>query len=82
MAYTRQEVALKGLVEQLNSDELLPALKPNLPGSPVSYRALTILAGAVVDFPVERNLTHIYKAEQLATARKWVSQQKMLNWKE
>jgi len=82
LAYTRQEVALKGLIEQLKSDELLPALKPNLPGSPLSHYALSVLAETVVDFPVKGSNVHLYTAEQLAAARKWATEKKQPKWKE
>ena len=82
LVYIRQEVALKGLIEQLRSEELLPALKPNVPGSPVSYRALTVLAESVEGFPVKSESGPTYTTEQLAAARKWATEKKQPKWKE
>lgn len=82
LSYTRGDAAKKLLIGYLNSDERLPGVKPGIEGHKIALTALTQLAGTVQDFPVKRDMTHTYTAEQLAAARKWVKEQKELRWKE
>lgn len=82
VTYMRSDDARKLLIRYLMTDDILPPIRSGEEGKKLALHALTQLAGTVRDFPVERVLTHTYTAEQLATARKWVKEQKELKWKE
>jgi hypothetical protein len=83
LVYIRQSAATKSLAGYLNSDERLPDVRQSdLPGSPLAYYALTVLAESVEGFPVKSESGPTYTTEQLAAARKWVSEKKQLKWKE
>ena len=82
LAFLRHADGLKSLTGFLESDARLPGAKPADPGPKVALHALTAMAEVVEGFPVKADLTHTYTDAQLATARKWVKEQKELKWKE
>lgn len=82
LPYLHSKEAMKVLVGYLNSDDRLPDVKPGIEGQRVALTAITQMAGTVEGFPVKRDLSNVYTAEQLTTARTWVKEQKELKWKE
>lgn len=83
LVFIRQDAAAtKSLTGYLNSEELLPSVKRNDPGSPVWQYALNVLAEHAVGFPIKSEGGPSYTPAQLAAARKWVKEQTDLKWKE
>lgn len=81
LVFTRQPEAVKLITRHLFSDERLPQLKPTVPGMPVALYALNALAKAIEGFPIASEPGLSYTEEQIATARKWVKEQKVLTLK-
>ena len=64
------------------SEDRLPSTRGgNAQGSKIAFYALTVLAEGVEGFPVKSEGGPSYTEEQLATARKWVRDQKDFKFK-
>lgn len=74
IAYTRQPAAIQLLQRYLESDERLPSLKANAPGSRYCQYALDFLAQSIEDFPVE-SVGPGYSEAEIDSARAWMRAQ-------
>ena len=71
IAYTRNPAGVALLKEALFSEERLPPVKDNVPGTLIAQRALDLLAQVIEGFPVKSGADS-YSPEQLAAARQWM----------
>lgn len=82
LLFTRQDAAVKYLTQYLMSEERLPSPRGGGElGSKAAQYALNAFAEGVEGFPVKSERGPSYTEDQLATARKWMKDQKDLKFK-
>ncbi len=74
LAYTRHPKAYRYIGTFLNSDERLPQVKNNVPGTPVAQRAMDILVREVPGCPIgtDGHVRYSYTREEIAIVRDWL----------
>ena len=76
LAYIRQPEVIPVLQRYLESDERLPPVKETAPGTRFAQYSLGILIQIVAGFPVVHKWPGSYSESELATAQKWMREQK------
>jgi hypothetical protein len=79
LSYIRQIEVIKVLQRYLDSDDRLPRLRPNVPGTRYAQHALDLLAQVLEDFPVKSVGPGGYSQSEIDICRKWMNEQN--KWK-
>lgn len=78
LAYTRQPAAFESIAKYLESEERLPPLKSNDPGTSFVQYAMDVLAENLPGFPAKRHNIGAHTGAEIVRAREWINKRTLL----